>query len=108
MNPLLKCICIFKSNMHLFKYPKQGIYHDSSKCIYAFDFVFSERPKGAVSYQKGVYKQTHIDRRRALYRFALKTIYNLVRSIGLGSPVACLVRGSKLKSNAYMHLPELV
>lgn len=102
--PLLKCIYTFRSNMHLVNHLKSWIYHDSSKCICIFDFVFSTAPESAASYQKGVYIHTLVSRRRALYRYSINSINKLVRLIGHGAGGGSGVRGSKTKSNMHMHL----
>ena len=103
--PILKCACAIKSNAHFVKYLKSGIYHDSSKCACANEIVFSMAPESAVSYQKGVYIHTLVGRRRALYRWTLKTIYNLVRVSGHGGRSGSPLTDRKLKSNAHAHLP---
>jgi len=102
--PLLKCICIFTSNMHLRNTQKSRIYHDSPKCICIFDFVFSPAPEGAVPYQEGGNKETLSSERGMLYRLNLKTIYNFLRMSGHGGRSGSARTDRKLKSNMHMHL----
>lgn len=98
-SPPLKSINIFHSNMLLENQSTAITVSTFLKRINIFHFGFSAAFESAASSQKGVYKQTQIGRRRALYGWAFKTINNLVRMSGHGGRSGSPRADRKLKSN---------